>query len=145
MADYTLAITPERPYEETVAAVREQLAGAGFGVLTEIDLKSTLKSKLDVDVAPQVILGACRPELAHQALQAEPSIAALLPCNVVVRSAGETTTVVEAFDPAMMTSFVAEPSDALRAVSEDARARLLTALSAVAAAPMASAQNGGQA
>ena len=145
MADYTLAITTERPYEETVAAVREQLAEAGFGVLTEIDLKSTLKTKIDVDVAPQVILGACRPQLAHQALQAEPSIAVLLPCNVVVRSAGETTTVVEAFDPAMMTSFAAEPSDALRAVTEDARARLLTALSAVAAARVASAPDGGQA
>lgn len=133
MADYTLAITTDRPYEETVAAVREQLTEAGFGVLTEIDLSATLKAKLDVDVAPQVILGACRPQLAHQALQAEPSIAALLPCNVVVRSVGEMTTVVEAFDPAMMTSFVAEPSDALRAVSEDARARLVSALAAVAA------------
>ncbi|WP_341924155.1 DUF302 domain-containing protein [Nocardioides psychrotolerans] len=133
MADYTLSITTERPYEETVTAVREQLAEAGFGVLTEIDLRATLKAKLDVDVPPQVILGACRPQLAHQALQAEPSIAALLPCNVVVRSVGETTTVVEAFDPAMMTSFVEAPSDALRAVSEDARTRLLVALAAVGA------------
>ncbi len=133
MADYTLSITTERPYEETVTAVREQLAEAGFGVLTEIDLRATLKTKLDVDVAPQVILGACRPQLAHQALLAEPSIAALLPCNVVVRSVGETTTVVEAFDPAMMTSFVDDPSDTLRTVSEDARARLLSALAAVAA------------
>lgn len=133
MADYTMAITTERPYEETVAAVREQLAEAGFGVLTEIDLRATLKAKLDVDVPSQVILGACRPQLAHQALQAEPSIAALLPCNVVVRSVGETTTVVEAFDPAMMTSFVEEPSDTLRAVSEDARARLVAALAAVGA------------
>ena len=133
MADYTLSITTERPYEETVTAVREQLAEAGFGVLTEIDLRATLKAKLDVDVTPQVILGACRPQLAHQALLAEPSIAALLPCNVVVRSAGETTTVVEAFDPAMMTSFVADPSDTLRTVSEDARARLRSALAAVAA------------
>jgi uncharacterized protein (DUF302 family) len=133
MADYTLSITTERPYEETVTAVREQLAEAGFGVLTEIDLRATLKTKLDVDVAPQVILGACRPQLAHQALLAEPSIAALLPCNVVVRSVGETTTVVEAFDPAMMTSFVGDPSDTLRTVSEDARARLLAALAAVAA------------
>lgn len=132
MADYTLSITTELPYEEAVAAVREQLGGAGFGVLTEIDLRATLKKKLDVDVAPQIILGACRPELAHQALQAEPSIAALLPCNVVVRSVGETTTVVEAFDPAVMTSFAGD-SEALRAVSEDARARLVTALSAIAA------------
>ena len=132
MADYTLSITTERPYEETVAAVREQLAEAGFGGLTEIDLKATLKSKLDVEVAPQIILGACRPQLAHQALQADPSIAALLPCNVVVRSVGETTTVVEAFDPAAMMSFVGEPSEALRAVSEDARTRLTSALDALA-------------
>jgi uncharacterized protein (DUF302 family) len=131
MADYTLSITTERTYEETVAAVREQLAEAGFGVLTEIDLRATLKAKLDVDVAPQVILGACRPQLAHQALQAEPSIAALLPCNVVVRSAGETTTDVEAFDPVMMTSFVEEPSEVLRATVEDARARLVAALTAL--------------
>ena len=131
MADYTLSITTERPYEETVAAVREQLTEAGFGVLTEIDLRATLKTKLDVDVAPQIILGACRPQLAHQALQAEPSIAALLPCNVVVRSVDETTTVVEAFDPAVMTSFVGEPNDTLRAVSEDARDRLVAALAAV--------------
>jgi uncharacterized protein (DUF302 family) len=131
MADYTRSITTERPYGETVAAVREQLAEAGFGVLTEIDLRATLKAKLDVDVAPQVILGACRPQLAHQALQAEPSIAALLPCNVVVRSVGETTTDVEAFDPVMMTSIVEEPSEVLRAVVEDARARLVAALAAL--------------
>ena len=131
MTDYTLSITTERPYDATVAAVREQLAEAGFGVLTEIDLKATLKSKLDVDIEPQVILGACRPELAHQALQAEPSIAALLPCNVVVRSVGATTTMVEAFDPAIMTTFVDEPSETLRAVSEDARGRLASALEAL--------------
>ncbi len=132
MADYTLSITTERPYEETVSAVREQLAQAGFGVLSEVDLRATLKAKLDVDVAPQVILGACRPQLAHQALLADPSIAALLPCNVVVRSVGETTTVVEAFDPAVMTSFVTEASDELRAVSEDARTRIVSALAALA-------------
>lgn len=132
MADYTLSITTAQPYEHAVAAVRDQLAEAGFGVLTEIDLRATLKAKLDVDVVPQVILGACRPQLAHQALAAEPSIAALLPCNVVVRAVDERTTVVEAFDPAMMTSFVVDPSDTLRTVSEDARARLESALAALA-------------
>ena len=134
MTDFTLSITTERPYEETVEAVREQLAEAGFGVLTEIDLRATLKDKLDVDVAPQLILGACRPELAHQALQAEPSIAALLPCNVVVRSVGETTTVVEAFDPTIMTSIAGETAEAVRTVAEDARTRLDSALGALAAA-----------
>lgn len=132
MADFTMAITLERPYDETVTAVREQLAEVGFGVLTEIDIRATLKKKLDVDVAPQVILGACRPQLAHAALQEEPSIAALLPCNVVVRSTGDTTTVVEAFDPATMASFVGEPSEGLRTVAEDARNRLSSALAALA-------------
>lgn len=133
MADDTLSIATERAYEETLAAVREQLAEAGFGVLTEIDLRDTLKAKLEVDVAPQIILGACRPELAHRALQEDPSVAVLLPCNVVVRSTGEHSTVVEAFDPALMTTFVGEPSDALRAVSDEARTRLVAALAAVAA------------
>ncbi|WP_019146658.1 DUF302 domain-containing protein [Aeromicrobium massiliense] len=130
MAEYTIRTTVDRPYEETVEAVREQLAAAGFGVLTEIDLKATLKKKLDVDVPAQVILGACRPQLAHQALQADPSIAALLPCNVVVRATGESTTVVEAFDPTAMTAF-AGTGEALQTVATDARERLTSALDAL--------------
>ena len=133
MADYTLSTTLHRPYEDTVEAVRAQLGEAGFGVLTEIDLKATLKAKLDVDVAPQVILGACRPRLAHQALQAAPSIAALLPCNVVVRAVDETTTIVEAFDPDAMLSFAGagNADDTLRDVATDARQRLTAALTAL--------------
>ena len=131
MADYTLSVTTPRPYDETVAAVRERLAEAGFGVLTEIDIKATLKAKLDVDVAPQVILGACRPQLAHQALEAEPSIAAMLPCNVVVRSTPEGT-VVEAFDPSVMMSFAGETAgETLRTVAAEARERLSGALNAL--------------
>ena len=128
---FTMSTTVPLDYDSAVAATLAALAENGFGVLTEIDLKATLKAKLDVDLEPQVILGACRPPLAYQALQAEPSIAALLPCNVVVRAEGDVT-VVEAFDPAVMTSFVPEPSEALRAVSEDARTRLTAALAAVA-------------
>ena len=90
MSSYTLGVTLERPYEETVRAVRSALETQGFGVLTEIDLQATLKKKLDVDVAPQVILGACRPALAYQALQVDPSIATVLPCNVVVRASTTT-------------------------------------------------------
>lgn len=126
---YTIGTTLPRPYDETVAAVREALADQGFGVLTEIDLKATLKAKLDVDVAPQVILGACRPPLAHAALEAEPSVAAVLPCNVVVREVEPGTTVVEAFDPAVMTALV--DSDVLDEVAADARARLSAALDAL--------------
>lgn len=128
MPSYTLSTTVHRPYEETVEAVRTGLAEAGFGVLTEIDLKATLKAKLDVDIAPQVILGACRPQLAHQAMQADPSIAALLPCNVVVRALDDTTTSVEAFDPDAMMSFADGAGEALRSVAADARQRLTTAL-----------------
>lgn len=134
MTDYTLTATLPHPYAETLEAVRARLAEVGFGVLTEIDIRATLKKKLDVDVAPQVILGACRPELAHQALTAVPSIAALLPCNVVVRSLDDTTTVVEAIDPAAMMSFAGGDAegDALRAVAADARQRLTSALAALA-------------
>src|SRR5690606_36892484 len=122
--------TVQRPYDETVAAVREALGEQGFGVLTEIDIKATLKKKLDVDVAPQIILGACRPPLAHQALQADPSIGALLPCNVVVRSQDETTTIVEAVDPEMMLG-MSEQGAALNDVACDAKERLQKALAAV--------------
>ncbi|GAA4363065.1 DUF302 domain-containing protein [Nocardioides caricicola] len=134
MAAYTMRVTTPHPYELAVTAVRTELAEAGFGVITEIDLAATLKAKLDVDVAPQVILGACRPQLAHQAVQADPSIAALLPCNVVVRAVDQDTTVVEAFDPEAMIDFThATDGDPLHLVAADARRRLATALEAVAA------------
>ena len=126
---YTVSTTVDLPYDETVSATRAALAEQGFGILTEIDLKATLKTKLDVDVAPQVILGACRPQLAHQALQVDPSIAAVLPCNVVVRSVGEASTVVEAFDPQVMMSLADEPG--LTAVAADARTRITAALAAL--------------
>jgi uncharacterized protein (DUF302 family) len=129
MAGFTLATTLDRPYDEAVAAVRTALGDQGFGILTEIDLKATLKAKLDVDVAPQVILGACRPALAYEALSAEPSIAAVLPCNVVVRSVNENATVVEAFDPDAMMGLA--DNDALHTVAADAKQRLTAALAAL--------------
>lgn len=98
---YALSTTVNRPFDETLAATREALAAQGFGVLTKIDMAGTLKKKLDVDIPPHVILGACNPPNAYKAVQAEPSIGVLLPCNVVVRSAGEQT-IVEAIDPATM-------------------------------------------
>ncbi|WP_372729775.1 DUF302 domain-containing protein [Nocardioides sp.] len=122
---FVLTTTLTRSYDDTVADVRDALSEQGFGILTEIDLKATLKKKLDVDVAPQVILGACRPQLAHQAIGIDPSIAAVLPCNVVVRSIDESTTVVEAFDPDAMTRLA---GDALCDVAAEAKKLLEAAL-----------------
>ena len=126
MSSYTLGATLDRPYEDTVRAVRRALDDQGFGVLTEIDLRATLKEKLDVDVAPQIILGACRPPLAYEALQVDPSLATVLPCNVVVRAIDENTTMVEAFNPDVMLGLSA--SVGLGMVATDARERLTAML-----------------
>jgi uncharacterized protein (DUF302 family) len=123
---YALSTTVERGFDDTLTATREALAERGFGVLTEIDLKATLKAKLDVDIAPQVILGACRPPLAHAALQAEPSVGLLLPCNVVVRSVDESSTLVEALDPQTMVGLT--DNTALTDVADEAGRRLAAAL-----------------
>ncbi len=125
---YTISVTLNRPYAESVVAAKAALADQGFGVLTEIDISATLKAKLDVDVAPQVILGACRPQLAHQALLIDPSLAAVLPCNVVVRALDEQTSLVEAFDPEAMMGLAGE---ALSDIAADARQRLTDALTSL--------------
>ncbi len=129
MSTYTITTTLNLPYNAAVEAVRAALGDQGFGVLTEIDLKATLKDKLDVDIEPQIILGACRPPLAYEAIQAEPSIAAVLPCNVVVRSVDENTTVVEAFDPDAMMGLA--DNQALHKVAADAKQRLNAAFAAL--------------
>lgn len=129
MAGFTLATTLHRPYGDAVEAVRAALWDQGFGILSEIDLKATLKAKLDVDVASQVILGACRPALANEALAVNPSIAAVLPCNVVVRTIDEATTVVEAFDPEAMMRLADD--QALHSVATDAKHRLVAAMAAL--------------
>ncbi len=129
MATFTLSATLPRSYDDAVEAVRAALGDQGFGILTEIDLKATLKTKLDVDVAPQVILGACRPALAYEALNVDPSIAAVLPCNVVVRALDDATTLVEAFDPDAMMGLA--DNDAVHAVAADAKERLTAALAAL--------------
>lgn len=129
MTEFTFSRNFPQSYESTLAKVREGLSEAGFGVLTEIDVSATLKEKLDVDIPPQIILGACRPELAHQALQADPRIAAMMPCNVVVADEGDTTR-VEVFDPKFMTSFSDAPE--LSDVASDAQGRLQKMLDGLA-------------
>ncbi|MBA8794071.1 uncharacterized protein (DUF302 family) [Friedmanniella endophytica] len=131
---YALRTTVERPYAAVVEETRQALSDQGFGVLTEIDLQATMKAKLDVEIAPQVILGACRPPLAHAALEAEPSIGLLLPCNVVVRASSETSTVVEAVDPQLMVGLT--DNSALQAVSDEAAGRLRAALGALDGTPV---------
>jgi uncharacterized protein (DUF302 family) len=129
---YALKREVDLSYEVADRRIREELAAQGFGVLTEIDVRETLRKKLDVDFPPYVILGACNPSLAHRALEAEPDIGLLLPCNVVVRrDEGAGTTIVEAMDPATLIELTG--NKALAEVAGEARARLQTALDRVAA------------
>lgn len=129
MGTYTLSATIARPFDEVLRATSAALADQGFGILTEIDLAGTLKARLDVDLPPQVILGACRPALAYEAIRVDPSIAAVLPCNVVVRSLDDSTTVVEAFDPYAMMGLA--DGGSLNPVAADAKQRLTAALAAL--------------
>jgi uncharacterized protein (DUF302 family) len=126
---YALSATVQKPFTQALDATRSVLADQGFGILTEIDLAATLKSKIDVDIPAQVILGACRPPLAHAALQAEPSIGLLLPCNVVVRAMDDHTTLVEAMDPTVMVALTRNEN--LTDVATEARERLTAALAAL--------------
>jgi len=123
MADFTLGATIEMPYDLAVSRVRELLAEAGFGVLTEIDVQATLHARLGMTTAPRIILGACRPQLAHRAIEADPRTATLLPCNVVVTDEGAQRTRIEALDPAFITSLSDDPD--LSDVAGDARERLI--------------------
>ena len=98
---YGFGRTVASPYAEVVQRVRAALKDEGFGVITEIDVKTTMKEKLDRDVAPYVILGACNPGYAHQVLQADPELGLFLPCNVIVYEAADGTH-VSAVDPEAM-------------------------------------------
>ena len=123
---YTVSTVVDRPFDATLEAVRAALDDQGFGILTEIDLAGTLRAKIGAEIPPQVILGACRPPLAHAAVQAEPSIGVLLPCNIVVRGGEGGRTIVDAMDPDAMVSVTG--NEALADVSADARARISAAL-----------------
>lgn len=96
-------------YEQAVEKVTEELKKEGFGVLTTIDVKETLKKKLDVDFKKYIILGACNPPLAHKALNAEVDLGLLLPCNVIVYENDQKKTVVGFFDPKLMAKMVDNP------------------------------------
>ena len=119
--DFGITRTISASYDAAIARVRELLKEEGFGVLTEIDVKRTLKEKIDKDVEPYVILGACNPSLASRALELEPDIGLLLPCNIIVaRRGGETH--VGVVNPQSMVEFTSNPE--LAEVSHEADARL---------------------
>ena len=126
--DFTRRIELDTTYDDTIGRVKDALADQGFGVLTEIDVRQTLKDKLDVDIEPQIILGACNPQLAHRALEIDPRVAALLPCYVVVRTENGRT-VVEALDPKLIAEVHGNP--ALTPIAEEAGQRIQAALDAL--------------
>jgi len=128
---YGIGITVPLPYELAVERTREALGAEGFGVLSEIDVRATLKKKLDADFRPYVILGACSPPLAYQALTAERDIGLLLPCNVIVYAADAPgSSVVAALDP--VEALKLARNDAIAPLAEEVRGRLTRALDAVA-------------
>ena len=129
--DYGITRTVSTGYDETIARVRELLKEEGFGVLTEIDVKRTLKEKIDKDVEPYVILGACNPRLASRALELEPDIGLLLPCNVVVREEEDGKVTVSFLDPGIMVKLVS--NTAVHGVATEARARLMRVKDSLAA------------
>ena len=124
---YFLAKTVSKTYDEALAAVTEALKGEGFGVLTEIDVKETLKKKLDIDFPKYKILGACNPPLAHKALTTENQIGVLLPCNVVVQEHPDGRVEVSAMDPAAAMQAIGNAK--LDEIASDVRARMERVLS----------------
>src|SRR5512139_3122461 len=126
---YSFGKTVPLDFERARQRIIEELAESGFGILTEIDVAATMKKKLDRDMPPYRILGACNPAFAHQAITAEPSIGLLLPCNVVVRQDAAGAVHVEFLDPQAMFELVGKPEVA--PVAAEVRARLARALDAL--------------
>jgi len=122
MGQYTFGRTVELHFDDAVEAVTQALAKEGFGVLTEIDVAATLKKKLGLERPPYKILGACNPQFAARALEMEPQIGALLPCNVVVREDASGRTVVEFMDPNAVLQLVGRPE--IAGIAAEVRARL---------------------
>jgi uncharacterized protein (DUF302 family) len=125
---YGFGTSLKLPYDEVVGRVKDALKTEGFGVLTEIDVRQTLRAKLGVEIEPYVILGACNPSLAHRALEQEPDIGLLLPCNVVVRAEGAASR-VDIADPQVMLGIVG--NEQLNVVADEARQRLLRVVAAL--------------
>lgn len=133
MSSYTFAATLPEPINEVRVRVERALKDEGFGLLTEIDVAATLKAKLGHDSAPYLILGACNPNLAERAIEIDPSIGALLPCNVLLRESDARGTIVEIMDPEVALGIVG--SAELTPLAAEAAERLRRVLDALVARP----------
>lgn len=126
---YYLSRTVDAAFDNVVQRVTAALKEEGFGVLTDIDVQATLKAKVGADIPPYRILGACNPSFAHQALQIEDKLGVLLPCNVIVRDAGDRRTEVAAIDPVASMERTGNPD--LASIAEEVRVRLRRAVERV--------------
>lgn len=122
MTSYHFSVTVSGDFDAVVDLTKAELAKEGFGVLSEIDVAATMKEKLNEDLAPYKILGACNPPFAFRALTADPAIGVLLPCNVVVRENGAGRILVDFMDPEAVLNLVDKPG--IRMVADEVRARL---------------------
>jgi uncharacterized protein (DUF302 family) len=127
---YGFSVTFNGSFEQAIERVTEELSKEGFGVLTEIDVQATLKKKLDIDRKPYRILGACNPTFAHQALNAEPDIGLLLPCNVVVREDDDGSIIVSFMDPEVVLTVVQK--EEVHSLGAQVREKLLRVRDALA-------------
>ena len=116
-------------FNDAIESVTAALNTEGFGVLTDIDVAATMKAKLDKDMPPYRILGACNPALAYQAISAEPEMGLLLPCNVVVRAIDDTTTHISFMDPEAVLQLVEQPG--IEVLAANVKARLLRVMAAI--------------
>jgi uncharacterized protein (DUF302 family) len=132
MSVYTFATRLDADPADAEQRLRQALADEGFGILTEIDVAATLKQKLDLDMRPYKILGACNPPLAHQAIETDQDIGALLPCNVVIRAHPDGGSEIVAADPEVMLA-ISPHADDLRQLATDAKQGIQRALDALGA------------